>query len=704
MAKPEELKKFYEDLNQEVINKGIIDETEDFRENIFTQIYIDYLCEAAEIEDGNVCFHEGRGVKVNGYSIAEDESNIVLFVSIYKNSPQLFTVAPSEATAMINRAKQFYLKSLKKYQTDIEEAYGAFDLARSIYEYQGKIPEVRLVLFTNGTIRSTILETEEIDGITFVPTIWDLERIYRVSTSGAAREKIEFNLMELAGKELNAIKIEVPERTRISKNGEEIHSGGYTSYFTVFPGDVLYKIYEKYDARLLEKNVRAFLQARGGVNKGIKATILEAPEMFLAYNNGISATAEQITVTNDNGNSCVITGLSDFQIVNGGQTTASIFNACVKDKNPLDKLFVQAKITVLADQSQMERVVPQISACANTQNKVQLADFSANDQFHQTMESLSRTVWAPAKTGGEQQTRWFYERARGQYADTRSREKNVKYFDSIYPKEQYFDKLELARYENVWEQLPHITSKGGQASFRDFTIRLKKRGKFIPDQTFYQELIAKAIIYRRIRHIVKAQKFQGFWANIADYTAAYISFKTGQRVDLQKVWRQQATSEAMDRMAEIVANAVYSYLTETCAGVNTTQWCKKEQCWNDIKTKININVNSELAAELLPIGKPKPSGIGALNNPEKDLIEDIKIVTADIWFAVSAWGKETGNLPGFQCGIAGTLGRYVGWSKLPSIKQAKQGLRILSTAYSKGFITESFIKELLDRHHSFLDD
>ena len=702
MAKAEELTKFYEDLSQEIINKAAIDETEDFRENIFTQIYIDYLCEAAEIEDGNVCFHEGRGVKVNGYSIAEDESNIVLFVSIYKNSPKPYTVPPSEAVAMINRAKQFYLKSLKNYQVDIEEAYGAFDLARSIYEYQRKIPEVKIILMTNGTIRSTLLDTEEIEGITFVPTIWDLERIYRVSTSGAAREKIEFNLMELTGKTLDAIRITIPEEVRISKTGEEIRSGGYTSYFTVFPGDVLYKIYERYDARLLEKNVRAFLQARGGVNKGIKATILETPEMFLAYNNGISATAEQITVSGG-GNACTITGLSDFQIVNGGQTTASIFNACIKDKTPLDKIYVQAKITVLSDQSQMESVVPQISACANTQNKVQLADFSANDEFHQAMERLSRTVWAPARTGGEQQTKWFYERARGQYADTRSRERNVKYFDSIYPKVQYFDKLELARYENVWDQLPYVTSKGGQASFRDFTIRLKKRGKFVPDQNFYQELIAKAIIYRRVRQIVKAQRFQGFWANIADYTTAYISYKSGQRIDLQKIWKRQATSEAFDRMAETVANAVYNYLTETCSGINTTQWCKKEQCWTDIKSKLNISINSDLAGELLPVGKAKPLGLDTLNDPEKELVEGIKQVSADVWFALASWGKETGNLAGYQCGISGTLGRYVGWSKTASIKQAKQGLKILHIAYNKGFITETMVKELLEKHHSFLE-
>ena len=698
MATNEALKCFFEELSQEIINKAAIDETEDFRENIFTQIYIDYLCEAAEVEDGNICFYEGRGIKVNGYSIAEDESSIVLFVSIYKNSPSLFSVTPTDALAMIKRAKSFYLKCLKNYQKDIEEAYGAFDLARSIYEMKETISEVKIILMTNGTVRSTFMQVEELDGITFIPTIWDLERIYRVSTSGKAREKIELDLMELSGKTLDAIKVNIPEETRHTKNGETINSGGYTSYLTVFPGDMLYSIYERYDARLLEKNVRAFLQARGGVNKGIKATILENPEMFLAFNNGISATAESIAVESEEGNSCTITGLTDFQIVNGGQTTASIFNACIKDKTPLEKIYVQAKITVLDDQSQMDRVVPQISACANTQNKVQLADFSANDEFHQEIERLSRTVWAPAKTGGEQQTKWFYERARGQYADTRSREKNVKYFDSIYPKSQYFDKLELARYENVWDQLPYITSKGGQSSFREFTIRLKKRGKFKPDQSFFQELIAKAIIYRQVKKIVRAQKFQGFWANIADYTAAYISYKAAQRIDLQKVWKNQATSEAFNLMAEVVSNAVYNYLIETCAGVNTTQWCKKEKCWTEIKEKIDIPLSDSLVSELLPLGKTIQTGITALNDPEKELIEDISKVSADVWFAIATWGKETKNLAGWQNGISGTLARYVGWNRKPSIKQARQAVKILDVAYKKGFVTEEMITKIIDKH------
>ncbi|MBR5636723.1 MAG: AIPR family protein [Pseudobutyrivibrio sp.] len=704
MAKTEELRQFYEDLSQEIINKAAIDETEDYRENIFTQIYIDYLCEAAEIEDGNVCFHEGRGVKVNGYSIAEDESYFAIFVSIYKNNPDVYSVPPSEAIQMINRAKQFYLKCLKNYQVEIEEAYAAFDLARSITEYKDIIDEVKIILMTNGTIRSTVIEPEEIDGITFEPTIWDLERIYRVCTSGAAREKIEFNLKDLAGKNLQAIKIDIPEVERTEKNGESVQSGGYSSYLTAFPGDVLYKIYETYDARLLEKNVRAFLQARGGVNKGIRSTILDNPEMFLAYNNGISATAEAIKAVNKGDGIYEITDLIDFQIVNGGQTTASIFNACIKNKEPLEHIYVQAKITVLNNQSQMDKVVPQISACANTQNKVQLADFSANDEFHQAMEALSRTVWAPAKTGGEQQTKWFYERARGQYADTRSREKNVKYFDSIYPKAQYFDKLELARYENVWEQLPYITSKGGQASFRDFTIRLKKRGKFIPNQDYYQELIAKAILYRRVRQIVRAQQFQGFWANIADYTVAYLSYKSAQRIDLQKIWRQQATSEEIDRMAETVSNAIYNYLTETCAGINTTQWCKKEICWNEIKEKINIPLDNDVVKGLIPLGKEKPRGIDNPDDGENEMITAVKDVPADVWFTISSWGKETGILQGYQCGIAGTLGRYVGWHKAPSVKQARQGIKILIIANRRGLTLDDACKEIISKYASLEDD
>lgn len=706
MPKSEELYKFYEDLCQEIINKAALDEEEDFRENIFTQIYIDYLSEAAEIEDGNLSYHEARGVKINGYSMPEDETSLDLFVSIYKNNQDIFTVAPSEATTMIARAQQFFLKSVKGYYLELEEAYNAYDIAKSIFDLKDKIVNVRLILFTNGTVRSTVLPAQESEGYTFIPVIWDLERIYRVVTSGTAREKIDFDLIEIAGKNLECIRVDIPEEKHENTDGTIISSGGYTSYLTVFPGDVLYKIYERYNSRLLEKNVRAFLQVRGGVNKGIRDTIQKTPEMFLAYNNGISATAEEVTVTNVNGNVCTITGLKDFQIVNGGQTTASIFNSCIKDQSPLNKIYVQAKITVVKDQTLMDRVVPKISEYANTQNKVQMADFSANDIFHQEIEKMSRTIWAPAKTGGEQQTKWFYERARGQYNDMRGRAQNKKLFDSVYPKKQYFDKLQLARYENAWDQLPWITSKGGQASFREFTLRLKARGKFIPNQDYYENLIGKAILYRTLRKIVKTQGFQGYWANVADYTMAYLSYKTAQRIDLHKLWKAQDVPESIMKFAEGVSHAVYKYITESANGRNVSQWCKQEDCWKGLK-KLNIGA-PDIHEDLLDTaGRTRASvsqGISTESTQEAELINDIQQVDGSAWFSISQWGKETDNIPAYQCGISTTLGRYANWHKLPSWKQAKQAVKILNVAYTKGFLVEPQIQEILEKHKDLLTD
>lgn len=709
MKNNEVLQKFLLELKQEVINKSAIDDMEDFRENVFTQIVIDYLCETGQIEDGNITYYynKQRGLKVNGFSLDEEDKKITLYVSHYVGASELFTLPPSEASNYLRRARSFFQKSVEGFHSKIEEAYGAFDLAKSIYELSSDINEVRIMLFTNGTVRSTELVNEEIEGTFYNYEIWDLNKIFREITSGTDREKIELNLLELSGRKLECIKVNVPLKK--TEQGEEvIESGGYTSYFTVIPGDVLFAIYEKYNARLLERNVRAFLQARGNksVNGGIKNTILNTPEMFLAYNNGISATAEQVQIDSETETTAVISGLKDFQIVNGGQTTASIYNTCKKEKQPLNEIFVQAKITVLNDQSKMDDVVPMISKCANTQNKVQMADFSANDEFHVKFEELSRTVWAPAKSGGEQQTKWFYERARGQYMDTKSRENSKKYFDKIYPQKQYFDKLKLARYENSWDQMPHITSKGGQASFRHFTLRLKQRGKFIPDLVYYQNLIAKAIFYQRVYSIVRSQKFLGFWANVADYTVAYLSYKTAQRIDLNQIWKDQALSVELEKVIVDAANMIYEYIAESANGQNPTQWCKKEACWNGLKEK-SFTIPDMLEKELVAIGKKTVSSVSqnieSATEDESKLISDIKQIESSTWFDVSSWAKETSNLKPYQRSIAFTLGKYASQGKEPSRKQAIQGLLIVKEAKKLGFEIPEFDESMIERHSGFIE-
>lgn len=199
---------------------------------------------------------------------------------------------------------------------------------------------------------------------------------------------------------------------------------------------------------------------------------------------------------------------------------------------------------------------------------------------------------------------------------------------------------------------------------------------------------------------MQSQRFQGFWANIADYTVSYISYISGQRIDLQRIWRTQDTTDAFDKQAEIVANAVYKYLIDECAGVNVTQWCKKEKCWNAIRDNLGVSLSPELEKELIQLGRRTASsvsqGINSANSKEKQLIEAIQKIDSSIWFGISSWGKQTGNLQSFQNGIAFTLGRYARSRKEPSRKQANQGLVILQTAVKKGFVMDETAKKIVN--------
>ena len=204
-----------------------------------------------------------------------------------------------------------------------------------------------------------------------------------------------------------------------------------------------------------------------------------------------------------------------MQIVNGGQTTASIFNAR-NDKKigaDLSKVFVQMKLSVIQSTEAMDEIVPRISTFANTQNKIQVADFSANDPFQRRIEELSRTIWAPAQSGLKPQN-WFYERARGQYADMLSRQSTPKRKKEYKDTHPLFTKTDLAKYENTWDQLPHQVSEGAQKNFHKFMLRLKDYKNFVPDEAYYRNLIAKAILFRQTEKLVQKQKYGGYRANI----------------------------------------------------------------------------------------------------------------------------------------------------------------------------------------------
>jgi hypothetical protein len=311
-------------------------------------------------------------------------------------------------------------------------------MAQLIHNQRSQLSHVRLFLFTDGLTTLQTKKNQEVNGVNYSYNIWDLRRTCRCVTSGQKREAIEINFQTQYDSVIPCLAM--PES-----------QADYSAYVAIIPGKILCKIYGEYGSRLLERNVRSFLQAKGSVNKGIRQTILREPHRFLAYNNGISATAEAVKLVDLPNGGQGIAEIRDLQIVNGGQTTASLYQAVRKDKADISGIYVQTKLTVV-DCDRMDEIVPLISRYANSQNKVNEADFSANDPFHIRVEELSRTIWAPAVDGTQHQTRWFYERARGQYADAKNRESTPakqKAFTLTHPNAQKFTKTDLAKFEHT---------------------------------------------------------------------------------------------------------------------------------------------------------------------------------------------------------------------------------------------------------------
>lgn len=676
MNEKDGLNSFCEDLLQEVLAGAGDAEDGGFKVDQFTRMVADYLIEAGEVEDVNVCFYKSRGMQLNGYNVNQDEDRLDIFVSVFNQQTPPVTVTKAQCEAAFRQAETCLRKGLTGFHSTLEESSESYDAFQRVHELKDSLVSCRIFLLTDGIVNQDAFLPEEGGDISVTLHVWDAARLYRLASSGRKYEPIEISFPEEFGQNIPCLSLADPK-------------SDYKGYLAVIPGEVLAGIYEKYGPRLLERNVRSFLQARGSVNKGIRKTILEEPHRFFAYNNGVSATADDIEFDEENGYS--ISKIRNLQIVNGGQTTASLYHTARKDKADLQGIFVQAKISVIPEEH-LEHIVPLISRFANSQNKVNDADFYANDPFHVEIEGLSRTVWAPAFDGSSRQSKWFYERARGQYLDAKAREgtpARKRQFDAMFPTRQKFTKTDLAKYESTWMQLPHIVSLGAQKNFNDFAIRLKERGRVDVDSRYFEHLIAKAIIFSRADRIVRDQNFGGYKANIVTYTIAWISNQTSQRVNLDSIWKNQDISPALRDVIRDVSMAVHRVIVSPPNGKNVTEWCKRKECWEKVKD-ININTGSSLEAELIDVSKSASAlngnqGVSAPNQQEQDLIDKVTAIPADTWFQISKWSKETDNLQPWQRSLAFSLGKLVSRSGNVSIKQAKHGAAILEEVRRLGF-------------------
>lgn len=674
---------FYQDLLQEVLIGATHSESPLSRHEAFIDTVSDLLVEGGEITNIEKCYKKSRGLEISGYSVDEgdDDISLQLFIFILDESESPTTISSREIESALGRLREFTRRSLEGLASQLDEVDEAYAAATIIRDSWKHFERVKFVVVTNRRFVGKLGITIDVADRLIDVQVWDLERLFRLSSSGLKRERISIDIVARIGHPLPCLR------------GPELED--HSVYLVVLPGRFLAEIYNDFGARLLERNVRSFLQTKGSVNKGIRATIVNEPERFMAYNNGISATASSVKIVRDGDGDLSMHAIEDLQIVNGGQTTASLASALRKDRADLSNVAVQAKISVV-DPSVIDELVPYISQYSNTQNKVTTADFFANDPFHVGIEGFSRTTWAPSADGVREQTKWFYERARGQYSDELARAgtpSQQQKFKAIYPSSQKFTKTDLAKYEHSYLQLPHLVSLGAEKNFRHFALNLAERPIFC-DEKYYRYLIAKAILFKSTDRLVANQEFGGYKVNIVAYTISKLSFATQLLIDLDAIWQSQRISPALETAITDLSRLVAAEIMKPRGrSRHIGEWTKKIDCWTVIR-EIDWTIPSNLSRELRHTrgetirSSTDAGGVVIANSDEEKAIAYCLQFDSSTWKRLANWGKETKFLAPFQNGIAYGIGKAIAdpTKGQPSPKQALQGVKMMVIALDKGFI------------------
>lgn len=573
----------------------------------FTEIALEKLAEAGEVSDLTLSQFEGHGrnrkkLQIDAFGFDSVDESLVCVVTDYSSLETIQTITKTEVDSLLGDLKAFIEIALdddqiKSLEHSSEGAQAAFDIRAKIHT----AARVRAYLITNRKLSDRIKgindSTVELKRLEF--SVWDLERFHSAHTSSLGREEIDIDITRWLPEGLPALKAETKFQN-------------VDTYLAVIPGRVLAEIYDKYGSRLLEGNVRSFLSVRGAVNKGIRATILGAPEQFLAFNNGLSTTATSITSV-DKGEVASITAIRDLQIVNGGQTTASLFAFMRQEREKngnLDEVSVQMKLIVVPA-ADAEELVPKIARYANTQNRISETDFFSNSPFHVRMEDCSRRLNAGPKSGEVSPTRWFYERARGSYLNEKNKLATTaeeRKFEKQYPRSQVITKTDLAKYYNSWNQKPHIVSRGAQKNFLEFAGEIADKfasesGRAMYGDEFFKQIVCQALIFEHTHKAVRMATWYetGYLANIVTYALAKVAHELKNRnleLSWGTIWRSQTISDGLEKAlldAAVISVGVFN--DPTRVQKNISEWAKMEACWKLVRDS-NLAIDPEFLETL----------------------------------------------------------------------------------------------------------
>ena len=663
-----DLNAFYASLLKEAEDRTLSIEYGGNAEQMFTAYAISLLADAGETENAKVCYDEkisGRGVehKINAYSLYESFETLDLFITIYSTDETLPTIGKQDVQGSFQRLKKFFTNAVRKnYMHEVTESAEIFELAQVLgnsCEVKEFLSRINLFIVTNARFAGEFTGSGDLEGYPCFYRIIDIEKIHDLVYKDGL--PIEIDLARFS-EEVPCIE-------------SPIGKWGYQSWLAVMPATILCQIYEEFGSRLLEQNVRSFLQFTGKINRGIRKTILEEPQMFLAFNNGISVTASELITKESIGGGKAIAFIKDFQIVNGGQTTASIYHTWKKNRADISEVLVQLKLTIIREKDGAERIVPRIAEYSNTQNKVSSSDLSSSSENYVILEKLSRTIWAPSKLGTTLQTRWFFERTRGQYRNERlnigtTPPRRIK-FDLQYPKSQVFTKEDIGRYLNSWREImkgnkvligPHIVVKGGQ---KNHSLFLSWNFTEKPDSIYFEDAVALAILYRTCQEIYGTGKnaLGDLRYIVVPYTVGWLGYRLNHALNLYRIWKHQELDKDLQSLIMEIMIRIEKAIKDSAPQALCGEWAKKEDCWNHVK-KLDLDISFESIPDVLINGKKENRLRVAEEDTERLLkqerVERITSVPVRIWRTIEEWGEQSGNMSPTLCNVAFEIGSVVG--------------------------------------------
>lgn len=689
------IEEYHKTLKLEIESKMLTQESGGNKTQLFTRYAIDLLKANGEVDNVIVAYDEetnpGRkSHKVNAFSISDDYTSVSLFVTIYKAQKTIQSLSEKEVSDAIKLVSNFYIKAAQEDYvnrlTDSAEIVGCAQVLGKDDEFKDNAQQIKIYILTNGIFSGKLKTDKGLGGLQLTCKMIDLDRLCEMSEEQSQPIFVDFE----------SLGYKVPCITGAEDNDL------YQAYIAIVPGACLADLYETYKVRLMENNVRQFLQFTGKINKGIKETIEKEPEMFLAYNNGIAATASDIELDRTGK---FIKSVKGLQIVNGGQTTASLYH--VKDTNKdvdLSRILVQVKFSIVRNEERYDDIVANISRCANTQNKVSESDFSANREELIRLETWSRSVMTEPSSTRPTSTFWYFERAKGQYKNFRLKEGFTKQaesqFDMKYPKEQVFTKYDLAKYENCYGEThflvkingidcddyigPHTVCMGNEKNYAVFLKHNMPKLSEI-DNIYFEDLIAKAILFKEAdkRYGTKqhGEPIGEIKKTVVPYAIALLHHITDGQIDLYKIWMRQEVSTELSNFLYELMKQINKFILSYEGVARYEELAKKKSLWEDVKSHTWSYNLKDIKRDLIDPNNPPKRVSKSKEEQERILAEECRImisnVPIEIWERIALWGKESECLSVMQQNLCHELGRKIGKREAFSNSELEGGAQII---------------------------